>query len=68
MASADGSDPMMVGSDGSNRRHLGKEECGCGSEPKCGLDTVRAKQYVKISRRLYLVVIECRCKVRPNDK
>lgn len=32
------------------------------------LDTVRAKKYVRVKGRLYLVGIECRCKERPDPK
>lgn len=68
MASAAGSDSMLVGivvSSGPQRDAISAENNAV-SEVTLNdhLDTVRAKKYVKVNGRLYLVGIECRCKER----
>ena len=68
MASAQGYDSMLVGivvSPGSQRNALIVEN-NTVSEVTLNnqLDTVRAKKYVTVNKRLYLIGIECRCKER----
>ena len=68
MASAKGSDSMLVAivvSPKAERDALSSENNAV-SEVSLNdtLDTVRAKKYLKLNGRLYLVAIECRCKAR----
>jgi len=72
MASAQGADSMLVGiviSPG-QKKDATSEENNAVSEVTLNdqLDTVRAKQYVKVNGRLYLTGIECRCKERAKPK
>ena len=72
MASADGSDSMLVGivvSPKSQRDAISADNNAVAEVTENGnLDTVRAKKYVKVNGRLYLVGIECRCKERAKSK
>lgn len=72
MASAAGSDSMVVGvlvSRKPQRDALSADDNAVAEVTYDGnLDTVRAKKYVKVNRRLYLVGIECRCKERVPPK
>jgi hypothetical protein len=68
MASAEGSDSMVVGivvSPGPQRDAISAENNAV-SEVTLNdhLDTVRAKKYMRVNGRRYLVGIECRCKER----
>ena|SRR5215204_6205933 len=68
MASADGAESMMVGIVVARKaqREAISAENNAVAEVTLNVhsDTVRAKKYVKVSGRLYLVGIECRCKER----
>jgi len=68
MASAEGSDSMLVGIAVSPRglKDALVAENNAVSELTSNdkLDTVRAKKYLRVNRRLYLLGIECRCKER----
>jgi len=72
MASAEGADSMLVGivtSLKAQQDALSAEDNAVSEVTyNDSLDTVRAKKYVKVKDRLYLVGIECRCKERkkPN--
>ena len=72
MASAEGADSMLVGVVISPKAHRDaiSAENNAVSEVTYddNLDTVRAKKYVKVNGRLYLVGIECRCKERTKSK
>ena len=72
MASAEGADSMLVGVAISSKAHRDaiSAENNAVSEvtDNDNLDTVRAKKYVKVNGRLYLVGIECRCKERTKSK
>lgn len=71
MASANGADSMLVGITvaPTAQRDAISAENNAVSEVTDNdqLDTVRAKKFMKISGRLYLVGIECRCKERPKS-
>lgn len=71
MASAEGSDSMLVGIVVSPRalKEALSAENNAVSEVTNNdkLDTVRAKRYLRVNRRLYLLGIECRCKDRPKS-
>jgi len=68
MASAEGSDSMLVGIVVSPRgqKNALSSENNAASEltNNDNLDTVRVKKYLRVKRRLYLLGIECRCKER----
>jgi len=68
MASAEGSDSMLVGiviSPKAQKDAMSAENNAVSEVTNNDhLDTVRAKRYVRVNRRLYLVGIECRCKKR----
>ena len=68
MASAEGSDSMLVGIAVSPKglKDALSAENNAVSEltDNDKLDTVRAKKYLRVNRRLYLLGIECRCKER----
>jgi hypothetical protein len=68
MASAEGSDSMLVGiliSPKGQKDALAAENNAVSEVTENDhLDTVRAKKYVKVNGQLYLVGIECRCKER----
>jgi hypothetical protein len=72
MASAGGNDSMLVGVvlGPKAQRDAISAENNAVSEVTDNdqLDTVRAKKYVKVNGRLYLVGIECRCKERVKPK
>jgi hypothetical protein len=72
MASAEGADSMLVGIVISPKRQRDaiSAENNAVSEVTDNdlLDTVRAKKYLKVNGRLYLVGIECRCKERTKSK
>lgn len=72
MKSAKGSDSMQVGiviSPKVEKDALSSEDNAV-SEVTLNdkLDTVRAKKYLKVNGRLYLVGIECRCQERTKSK
>ena len=71
MASANGSDSMLVGivvSPKSQRDALSADNNAVAEvNMNDNLDTVRAKKHVKVNGRLYLVGIECRCKERSKS-
>jgi hypothetical protein len=72
MASAEGSDSMLVGivtSPKAQRDAISAENSAV-SEVTYNdkLDTVRAKKYVRVMGRLYLVGIECHCKEMHKPK
>jgi hypothetical protein len=66
MASAEGADSMLVGiviSPKAQRDAISAENNAVSEvTDNDHLDTVRAKRYVRVNRRLYLVGIECHCK------
>ena len=72
MASAEGADSMLVGiviSPKSQRDAISAENNAVSEVTNNDrLDTVRAKKYVMVNRRLYLVGIECHCKERIKSK
>ncbi|MCM3874722.1 MAG: hypothetical protein ND895_28850 [Pyrinomonadaceae bacterium] len=72
MASAEGSDSMLVAIVTSPRaqRDAISAENNAVSEVTYNdnLDTVRAKKYVSVAGRLYLVGIECHCKEKQKPK
>jgi hypothetical protein len=72
MASAEGADSMLVGVVISPKRQRDaiSAENNAVSEVTDNdlLNTVRAKKYVKVNGRLYLVGVECRCKERLKSK
>lgn len=72
MASAEGSDSMLVGivvSSKPQRDAIAAENNAVSEVTRNGdLDTVRAKKYMRVNGRLYLVGIECQCKERTNSK
>ena len=72
MASAEGADSMLVGiavSPKPQRDAISAENNAVSEVTENeSLDTVRAKKYVKVNGRLYLVGIECRCKERSKSK
>jgi hypothetical protein len=72
MASVDGMDSMLVGivvGPKAQRDAISAEDNAV-SEVTYNeqLDTIRAKKYVKVNGRVYLVGIECRCKERKSPK
>jgi len=72
MASAKGADSMLVGIvvSAKAQKDAISAENNAVSEVTVndGVDTVRAKQYIKVNGRLYLVGIECHCKERVTTK
>jgi hypothetical protein len=72
MASAEGYDSMLVGIviGPKAQRDAISVENNAVSEvtDNDNLDTVRAKKYIRVNGRLYLVGIECRCKERAKSK
>ena len=72
MASAEGSDSMLLGIvlSPSPDRDAIQAQNNAVSEvtDNDNLDTVRAKKYVKVNGRLYLLGIECRCKERTKSQ
>ena len=72
MASAEGADSMLVGiviSPKPQRDAISTENNAVSEVTENDhLDMVRAKKYVKVNGRLYLVGIECRCKERTKSK
>ncbi len=72
MASAEGRDSMLLGIVASPKplRDALAAENNAVSEVTINdkLDTVRAKKYLRLNHRLYLLGIECRCKVRTSSK
>lgn len=72
MASAEGADSMLVAiviSPKAQRDAISAENNAVAEVTvNVHQDTVRAKKYVKVNRRLYLVGIECSCKERPKSK
>jgi hypothetical protein len=72
MASAEGADSMLVGiviSPKAQRDAISAENNAVSEVTENdNLDTVRAKKYVKLGGRLYLIGIECRCKERTKSK
>jgi len=72
MASAEGVDSMLVGiviGPKAQRDAISAENNAVSEVTYTDqLDTVRAKKYVKVNGRLYLVGIECRCKERQKPK
>ena len=72
MASAEGADSMLVGvamSPQPQQNALSAENNAVSEVTyNDNLDTVRAKQYVRVKGLLYLVGIECRCKERQKAK
>lgn len=72
MASAEGSDSMLVGvvMSPQPQQNAITAESNAVAEVTYddNLDTVRAKKYMKVQGRLYLVGIECHCKERPKPK
>ena len=71
MASSEGVDSMLLGiivSPKAEKDALSLENNSVAEITFSGRDTIRAKKYVKIAGRLYLVGIECRCKERKESK
>lgn len=72
MASAQGSDSMLVGivaSPQAQRDALSAENNAVSEVTyNDSSDTVRAKKYMKVNGRLYLVGIECRCKEKTKSR
>jgi len=72
MASAEGSDSMLVGIVTSPKAQPNAITAEGNSVTEVTyndkLDTVRAKTYVRIAGRLYLVGIECHCKEMPKAR
>lgn len=71
MASSEGADSMLLGiaiSPKAQRDALSAENNSVSEVTLNGRDTVRAKKYVRVSGRLYLVGVECHCKERSNPK
>lgn len=72
MSSAEGADSMLVGiviSHKAQRDAISAENNAVSEVTENDhLDTVRAKKYVKVNGRLYLIGIECRCKERTKSK
>jgi hypothetical protein len=72
MASVEGADSMMVGiviSPKRQRDAISAENNAVSEVTENDyLDTVRAKKYVQVNGRLYLVGIECRCKEKTKSK
>lgn len=68
MASAEGSDSMLIGiavsPKGLKDALVAENNAVSELTNNDKLDTVRAKKYVRVNRRLYLLGIECRCKER----
>lgn len=68
MASAEGSDSMLVGiavsRNGLKNALVAEDNAVSESTNNDSLDTVRAKKYLRVNRGLYLLGIECRCKER----
>lgn len=71
MASAEGSDSMLVGivvAPKAQKEAISAENNAVSEvTDNVHLDTVRAKRFVKVNGRLYLVGIECRCKEKPKS-
>ena len=72
MASAEGADSMLVGivmSPQAQQNAISAENNAVSEVTyNDNLDTVRAKKYVRVQGRLYLVGIECHCKERQKAK
>jgi len=72
MASAEGSDSMLVGiviSPKAQRDAISAENNAVAEVTvNSHQDSLRAKKYAKVNRRLYLVGIECRCKEGARSK
>src|SRR5258707_8442598 len=72
MASVEGVDSMLVGivvGPKAQRDAISAENNAVSEVTDTDqLDTVRAKKYVKVNGRLYLVGIECRCKERQRPE
>jgi hypothetical protein len=71
MASSDGADSMLLGivvSPKAEKDALSLENNTVAEVTLNDRDTVRAKKYVKVNGRLYLVGIECRFKERKESK
>ena len=68
MASSQGNDSMTLGIEVSRRAArdalVGENNAMAEVTDNDATDTVRAKKYVRVNRRLYLVGIECRCRER----
>ena len=71
MASAGGSDSMVVGivvAPEAQKEALSAENNAISEvTDNAQLDTVRAKRFLKVNGKLYLVGVECRCKERPKS-
>ncbi len=72
MASSEGADSMLLGivlSSKAQRDAISAENNAVAEvTDNDNTDTVRAKKYVKVNGRLYLVGIECHCKERSKPK
>ncbi|HEU0144058.1 MAG TPA: hypothetical protein VFQ47_04670 [Nitrososphaera sp.] len=71
MASSEGADSMLLGvivSPKAQKDALSSENNSVAEITLNDRDTVRAKKYVKVNSRLYLVGIECHCKERKESK
>ena len=71
MASAEGSDSMTIGiavSPKSLKNALTAEHNAASEVTSSKVDTVRAKKYLRVNGRLYLIGIECRRKQMANPK
>jgi len=70
MASSEGVDSMLIAitvSDKSQKDALSSENNSVAEITLNQRDTVRTKKYLKVSGRLYLVGMECRCKERKKS-
>lgn len=71
MASAGGSDSMVVAivvaPDAQKDAISAENNAVSEVTDNAHLDTVRAKKFLKVNGKLYLVGIECRCKERPKS-
>ena len=71
MASSESSDSMILGivvSPKAQKDALSSENNSVAETTANDRDTVRAKKYVRVKRRLYLVGIECRCKEKKESE
>lgn len=72
MASAGGRDSMLIGivaSPQAQKDALAAENNAVAEMTyNSSSDTVRAKKYLKVNGRLFLIGIECRCKEKPKPK
>ena len=71
MASAEGSDSMTIGitvSPKSLKNALTAEHNAASEVTSSKVDTVRAKKYLRVNGRLYLIGIECRRKQTTSSR